>query len=325
MNENYTIDINNLIALCHILDDFKQFESLLFYYISPKYNRKFVFQLWDVSRGKFQIGGRKAKKFYAENKKTIDTINKYSSVTTFINRNYGWYGEPNEGLQFFYKYLLAHKEDIDKILAVLKKLKELKFDEIEFNREIDFTQEEQYVYTWFADNIEITYMDNMVIIPDYSSGYVKYKSNDSSYKITIGSFRGYYKILLNNLVFDSNRLPDNSQKKDLFENIMALRNEKTDEITAVRNSVDIGVAIQDLYNMFNIVSLKIDQIDDIDKKKELKELLVSIKETIEKMQAISKEYDKTIASENPTISEAFLNEQKDEFVRRREDNKLHIW
>ena len=221
--------------------------------------------------------------------------------------------------------LSAKSEDIDKILAVLKKLKELKFDEIEFNREIDFTQEEQYVYTWFADNIEITYMDNMVIIPDYSSGYVKYKSNDSSYKITIGSFRGYYKILLNNLVFDSNRLPDNSQKEDLFENIMALRNEKTDEITAVRNSVDIGVAIQDLYNMFNIVSLKIDQIDDIDKKKELKELLVSIKETIEKMQAISKEYDKTIASENPTISEAFLNEQKDEFVRRREDNKLHIW
>jgi len=98
---NYSAEINNIITLCHIIDDFEEFEKKLLPVISPKYNRDFVFQLWGISKGKFKLGARKAKKFYIENKSVIDTINKYSNVPTFINLNYDYYGEPNGSLHFF--------------------------------------------------------------------------------------------------------------------------------------------------------------------------------------------------------------------------------
>ena len=47
-----------------------------------------MLQLWEISAGKFKIGARKAKKFYKKNKSVIDTINKYSNITRFINDNY---------------------------------------------------------------------------------------------------------------------------------------------------------------------------------------------------------------------------------------------
>ena len=52
--------------------------------ISPEFNRKFIFQLWDISKGKTKLGARKAKKFYAENKSVVDMINQYSSIPVFI-------------------------------------------------------------------------------------------------------------------------------------------------------------------------------------------------------------------------------------------------
>ena len=92
MEKNYRAETNNIIALCHILDDFEEFNKRLIPVISSKYNRNFVFKLWDISEGKFRFGARKAKKFYKENKSVIDTINKYTNITRFINANYDWQG-----------------------------------------------------------------------------------------------------------------------------------------------------------------------------------------------------------------------------------------
>ena len=47
-----------------IMMDRLEFEKKLIPMISPKYNRDFVFQLWDISRGKFKVGAGKTKKFY---------------------------------------------------------------------------------------------------------------------------------------------------------------------------------------------------------------------------------------------------------------------
>jgi hypothetical protein len=65
MNKNNKeITISNMITLCHIIDEFDEFEKRLIPAISPKYNRNFISQIWSISTGKFKLGAKKAKKFY---------------------------------------------------------------------------------------------------------------------------------------------------------------------------------------------------------------------------------------------------------------------
>lgn len=56
------ISVDNMIALCNIIDEFDEFEKKLISSISSKYNRDLVFQIWDISQGKFRLGALKAKK-----------------------------------------------------------------------------------------------------------------------------------------------------------------------------------------------------------------------------------------------------------------------
>ena len=100
---NYPAFIDNIITLCHLVNEYDEFEKRLLAYISPKYNRDFVAQLYDITVGKkFKLGAKKAKKFYSENKEIVDIINKYSNVMMFINQNYGFHGEPQESFQDIY-------------------------------------------------------------------------------------------------------------------------------------------------------------------------------------------------------------------------------
>ena len=81
-------------------------------------------------------------------------------------------------------YLII-KQNWRKLFAVLEKLNELAFDKFEFNEELNFTQEAQKNYTLLSDNFDITYLDNLTAIPSYNPGVISYKTNDSSYKITV--------------------------------------------------------------------------------------------------------------------------------------------
>ena len=184
---SHSLDTNNMIALCHIFEEFKEFENKLLQIISSKYNRDFVFQLWEISKGKFKIGARKAKKFYSENKDIIDIINKYSTLPTFVNLNYDYNGKPNGDLQFFYGYLLKHKEEISKILLLIEKIKELGFINFELEEDLDFTKEIYSAYSSFRDNFRIIYAANLQAIPNYVDN-IKYRTLDSNYKMELGIF-----------------------------------------------------------------------------------------------------------------------------------------
>lgn len=167
MEKSYSVTTKDIIALCHIIDDFKEFEKRLLPVISPKFNRSFVYQLHDISMGKSKLWAMKAKKFYSENKEIIDTINKYSDITRFICENYGYHGKPNEDLQFLYKYISNHKEKIEQILVLLKKLEKLDFYGFKFSEELDFTKEEYDAYPSFKNNSWIIHVANAQVIPSY--------------------------------------------------------------------------------------------------------------------------------------------------------------
>lgn len=318
----YSEHINNLIVLCHIIDDFKEFENKLLTLISTDYNMDFIFKLWDISQGKSSLFGGRVKKFYLDNKRVIDEINKYSNITAFIISNYNCSGKPNNNLKYFYEYILSHKEEIDKILIVLNKLEELGFKKINFNDKVSFAEEVYDVCVCFSQNDSVTYLNNLEIIPNYNPGVISYKTTGSNYKMIVGVNSDDFKkrtrnIYLNSLIFNIDELPKGISKKEIFERIITLREEKNNEFSFIKDSVNLGVGIMDLYKIHELVSLKIESLDNVKKKDELIRLLEDIKEMIIHMHAISIEYNKSIFDEF-NITEEFLEEQKKDFVKRRE-------
>ena len=326
MNENNKkINTRNLIALCHIIDDFKEYEKKLLI-VKPLIKYKHIYQLSEMSKGKLIIGARKVKKFYEKNKLVIDTINKYSNVITFINQNYRESGVPEKDLTFFHKYLLKNKEEIPKILVLLEKLNELGIEKIEFNEDLDFTKEEYDIHLPFDRNLDLTYVANPQVIPNYVNDIIKFKTVDSNYKIKLelcGLFEYKKisefsrKIILNSLLFEPNTLPEKLDKEHTFEHLLKLKNGQKEKTTLIRNSVDLSVNISDLEKDFNYTNEIAKKLNGAKNKEEFVEVLTSIKEDIEKLKALSKEYNESISQEDSLLTPELLEKEKSLYLSRR--------
>lgn len=322
MEKKYA-EINNLIALCHILDDFEEFEKKLKMTTLPKYNRDFILKLWDVSQGKSRAFSKKEKRFYNENKSIIDTINKYSSIIEFIDSIYGYSGYT----QFFYEYFLSHKEDLDKIIELLERIKQLGFNEFTFNEDLDFTTETYDVYPTFRRNFRITYVDNIVVSPSYTSE-IDYKTTSSNYKIELDVV-GYNeiseygrRITLNSLLFDPKRLPDKLDRENTFDHIIRLKKLQEEKTTSIRNSVDLSISVSDLEEQLSSTSSVISRLDDVQNKSQLLEALLNIKGEVDKLKALSEEYDSSISEKEPSLTKEVLNREKKLQLRRIELSNL---
>lgn len=321
MEKKYA-EINNLIALCHILDDFEEFEKKLKMTTLPKYNRDFILKLWDVSQGKSRAFSKKEKRFYNENKSIIDTINKYSSIIEFIDSIYGYYGNT----QFFYEYFLSHKEDLDKIIELLERIKQLGFNEFTFNEDLDFTRETYDVYPTFIRNFCIIYVDNIVVPPSYTSE-IDYKTASSNYKIELNTFGNEIskygkRITLNSLLFDPKRLPDKLDRENTFDHIIRLKKLQEEKTTSIRNSVDLSISVSDLEEQLSSTSSVISRLDDVQNKSQLLEALLNIKGEVDKLKALSEEYDSSILEKEPSLTKEVLNREKKLQLRRIELSNL---
>jgi len=330
MKQKYSMDYpagaetKNIIALCHIIDEFEDFNRKLKPFISTKYNRDSVFKLWDVSKGKFRLCAGKEKRFYEENKSIIDTINKYTNITRFINANYDWQGNAykSAGLQSLYQYILKHKKDINKILIVLEKLQELGFERFKFNENLDFTNNDDYdVYTDFRVNYSIVYVDNIVVPPSYCyEGWIDYGTTASNYEMhlkVIGDKIFPENIELNSLLFDEKRLPERIDKENTFDRIITLKNLQTEKTAAIRNSVDLSVSISDLDHRLSSTAGIINRLNGVENKEQLIEVLSSIKTDVEKLKTLSEEYNSSVSEREPTLTPETLEKEKKLYLERR--------
>lgn len=314
MESNYKVNINHLMALIHVIDYFDDFNTKLTDFISVKNNRNVIWNLEKVSKGKMCFDFGKAKRFYKENKWIIDEINKYSNIGNFICWHYSFMGKPDDTLLFMYDYLKNNRNDLQKIINLLKKLKELGFIDFEFNPELDFSNK---TYSVNSDTrFGVTYLDNLEVLPMYVDGRIEYKTNGSNYKIFIrpsydGKLLNYAaKITLNSLTFDADRLPKSITKEETFDKIVALKNERNQEYSIIRDSVDLSIGIEDLSLMVTKINGKFNNLDNVTKKEELLKLLENIKIDIVKMQEISCSYDESMVQINPNITSELLEKEK---------------
>ena len=167
------MNVNNMLALAHILDDYRDFKNRLNIYMFNNYNKMEMNNLIRISSGKFIISSR-TKQFYEENKKIIDTINQYSSLNKFINTK--------DNIEYFYAYLNDNKDKLNDIISLLSRLKKLNFNEFALNSDEDFTKSE-YKISKKERLATISYLENMEVIPNCNNDIVCYKSKGSNYII----------------------------------------------------------------------------------------------------------------------------------------------
>lgn len=335
--------VDDLIALCHIIYGFGAFDLFnqkLRRLISSK-NAYSVFEfaknLQQLVKGEFGFYSRKIKQFYEENKEVIDIINEYSYIVHFICQNYNDQGEFGKesyyNLDFFYQYILNNRGNLNQILSLLEKIKELGFQKFEFGDKLDFSNAEYAVSTDIYYS-KVTYLDNIEVIPNYENDRVQYKTIGSNYKIEIefGSAidfmfgRGLQNktIIVNSLLFDTKRLPRSITKENTHDEIIKLKSEQEEKCIAIRNSVDLSVSIEDLCSQLYSTNRVISDLEQVQSKSELLQILSIIKENVEKLENMSMEYNDSISKEDPTITKETLEKAKKRYLRRREDSSIDL-
>lgn len=322
-----SVEVNNLIAICHILNDYTKFTQNLKELIENNNSRNIAFILYKISKGEFVFSSRKEKKFYKDNKSVIDTINKYSNIQN-ITINY--LTEENS-LDFFYKYIKKHQDNLERILSVLEKIEELGFDKLEFDEENDFTNTIYEIDTRSYIN-DISYLDNIEIVPNYENNIVEYKTTGSNYKIdvqlTFNTIEEYRKaIVVNSLLFDPKRLPEEINKETIYDKIVSLKKKEKKKCNNIRNSVDLSISIDDLYTQFENINKIIEQLNNEESKEqlpELRELLLEFKNNLNQLQKISSEYNERTIKENPNITEEMLKKEKKKYLKRRDWASIDI-
>ena len=309
-DNNNSANTKNMIAFCHIINEFEKFRKNLSS-INAKNYESFVQQLYEVSTGNFKIGTKKAKKFYNENKSVIDTINKYSQINEFLIEL-----DVKYETSIVYKYIMNNKSKIIKILGVLEELKYLGFERFTLDEEFDFTKKTYEVDKRFNWNSNIIYVDNIEVIPNCGGEPINYKTTNSNYEMNLATdcdnFNNLWSnIYLNSLVFDKNRLPKKIDKETIFNSILSLKNSQKKRNTIIRDSVDMNIKILDFQELLDQIDKRINNLSNIEYKEKLVLALASIKNDFEKLKEICSEYDSSIIKQEPLLTKQILDNEKE--------------
>lgn len=323
------METRSLLAMCYILDDYHRFGDAIIASQKKVKNRDFSYDLLKVTQGRKIIGGHEAKRIYNEFKDVIDTINEYGYVSNFIMSNFCWGEKYQEIAEYFYEYLIANRENLETIKAVLSKLIELKFDNIEFDTGLDFSEKKYSLSNNLYHSIHFNYIAEALPIPQYNANSVRYYSETTPYEMEITASLGQIteygrKIKLNTLVFDPSLLPDKITKETVFDSLVDLKNQTKEEVTAIRNAVDLSIGIEDLQYMIENTMRIIDTIEDETIKLNLLNSATIMLEQIGKMKIERDALESQIQEEHPTITEQKLTLEKKLYKQRRDYESIDL-
>lgn len=320
MKKTYRLYVNNIIALCHLTNRKEETNSFseelteIGYKLDYDKFSIFINKIERLANGQHVLLSGFERKFYSKYKEIIDVINTYSDISSFSNNN-----KYRNIIDLYNNYILLHKDEITNILAVLNKLLDLGFEEICFNEEYDFTK---MVFDFSPECIHYTnmsYLDNIQVIPSYP-GVIKYKSDDSNYKINMEHTDLYLtdsEICLNSLLFDPSRLPNSLNIELIFDEINSKARQYYDINREIKNSVDLSVGINDLLMQAEITGCLFDGLDNVENREELIEILNNIIVEIKKLKKISCDYSDSLSNKEPMLTKEFLEEEKKKYLSKR--------
>ena len=324
------IEINNLMALANIVDNYEEFSKNLKRVINfENYNRELITKLDKISRDEFCLRDMGMRNFYKGNKEVIDTINKYSSIYDFICSCYDYRGRPFNKfnkLDYYYSYLEKNKAYIEHIKLLLSRIKELGIEKIDLDEWYDFTAI-SYRFVLNHYNANVVYLENIEVLPSYEKKVIEYRSIDSNYKIVVEGFNEQYsdnEIFVNSLLFDVDSLPKNISKKEILDKIIELKKANIDEDLKVREAIELSVALDDLEGQYVRTNSIISKLDGVENKQELKRLLINILDNIGDMREIENAYYQDIFANSTKINQKRLVREKKLYLEKRYLNELDL-
>ena len=317
--KEHKIYISHMLALCNMYKQYDEFKCDLNEKLAKFCKSSdFISILKRVSLGEFVFNSKIEKQFYNKHKFVIDTINEFTSILNFINLNFDEYGrsDSESSLDYFYDYILTHEKDIDKIITLLYKLKELGFNRFEL---ANFELKYYSISKFYNENPIVVYLDNMEAVPIASEKEIMYKSNCSNYMIIVETENGKnkFRIILNNLTFDSNRLPNSVNKIELINYIRNLEKSITKEKEIIWDAVIITDSIECLSFIYNYVLQKINTTHDEKFKIKLLEILKQIEVKINELKVINNKHNGEITNDYKKINLQNIEIGVDELRRNR--------
>lgn len=303
-----TININHLLILCDLKEDYKLFCDDLEELIKSKRGKNLVKKVFRVIQGKSFFILNKYKSFYEKHKHTIEIMNTYSCLYDFMVFCYDEKGERKENLSldYFYQYICEHQVDVETIKAVVLKIKTLGFEEITFGENLDFTNIEYELDPSCEDSF--AFLENMEINPSYLNHSIKYHTKGSCYCLILNgndydNNKYDQKIKLNSLVFDPDKLPNEITKESTIGIIKKLVEKKKVEPESISCSEDIRIATKDLKKVLEHLKQLYERIKYIRNTQELMNLINQIQNILDQLQLLEINFESPIIESFPSVSD----------------------
>lgn len=306
-----------LITLCYILEEFEEFRKDLRTLVEKR-DVNVIGTISTLARKELVIGKKDVKNFYQKYKKVIDIINRGNChITLFLS--FVISQDRLYNLDFFYNYLGEHKNELDKIVSLLKKIKSLGIEKLEFTDET-FTDKVWKIDDYSCDYVnDFYFMENMVGIPSYLKNI--YKSNGSHYLMKLYSINDHIKfkkIMVNSLMFDANLLPEDLSKENTYDKIMEVIN--SEKLVQYRSDIDdilkLDLPIDEVVKNYNTLYNNILNLKRVKGKKELKEALEELNRSIAKLKNLQVKYNEGIIKDNPLVTGEVIGKEKELFLKK---------
>ncbi len=312
----YKIPIDHLLVLCELGEDYKSFcndlENLIKFKRDKYLARRRVYH---ILKGDNLLNySNKYKKFIKKHNHTIEIMNKYSCLSNFILLS--CFDE-----DYFYQYIQEHKEDIEIIKAVALKIKSLGFETINFDENLDFTENEYVLNYSYGSSFK--FLENMEVIPTYLDIPIRYKTNGSCYSMTLHSnYKNYInkygrEIELNSLIFDPNRLPNEITSKSTIEVIKKLAEKKKVEYNDLQNAIDLSITTSDLADYYKRLKKVSERIIKINDNSELTNMINQMQKTLQQLELFGTNFEERIISTHPDINDETIKREKKLYLDRR--------
>lgn len=329
--ENRKVEVDAAIALCNILEDFEVFNKNAKELLMKGNNITITYRLNRIATGeklKSPKGSEDIIKFYLQNTDVIEKIQEYLPIDNFILKNYTQDGNIAEDscINNLYEYINKHKENKVEILELLYKIKDLGFTNIVFDESLDFTNTYYNIKEDFTRNNEITYFDNIEVVPNYNYGIIEYKTTGSNYKMKLKT--NYFDIsksdrtvALNSLLFDHSKMPTEITRESVFDSIISLKEGHKDTCREITNSVNLSVKVDDLCEQLGLLKEVVERLSMMTQRSEIKGILVNIENELSNLKIKSKKYSESIIDKEPSITLDRIENQKVAYLKRREWSK----
>lgn len=316
-------DINNLIALCRIFDKYEEFRFHVKVFFDKDLKKK-ISDIENLSLGKKIFIKEEVKVFYKYNKEIFDIFNKYDVIISNIIDD--MFNQDKFGKM--YEYLKRNKNNLDNILDLLIKIKDLGFKEIYFDENKNFDKNiYDFKLGYYSENV--FFVDGDVkVLPGRNGNGIRYNTNGANYLMCLNwsfdKFVSYDKyIILNNLIFDKNNLPEKIDKENIIKPLQDLKEKNKEVDQFISNSVYLNNSLEAMSEIITRIDEIVEKIGETDNKEKALAIISKTRDSVKEMNKFLSQYESQ-GKRKHAVKKNLLEEEKTKYKTYLRDSAIDL-